>query len=251
MSQTKAILQAIKGLLKQHKINYAQVADHLGLSESSVKRSFSQGQISLNRLLEICAMMDLELVDLLQVLQNQTNEITQLTEQQEQVIISDTKLLLVTVCVCNHWSFKEINQTYQIEAPELISMLLQLEAIDLIELKPNNSIKLKIAPHFHWLENGPIQGFFEANIQQDFWQSSFTGPGELRLLVNGMMSVESNTAMHKHMTRLKQQFSQLSEQDQFLPMEQKHGTTLVMGLRPWELALFTAFRRSESNKNFV
>ncbi|MGJ8663138.1 MAG: helix-turn-helix domain-containing protein, partial [Marinicella sp.] len=177
MAQTEIILQAIKGLLKQHKINYAQVAQHLELSESSVKRSFSQGQISLKRLIKICEMMDLELVDLFQVIQNQTTELIQLTEKQEKLIVSDVKSLLVTVCVCNHWSFIQIHETYDIEQAELINILLQLEQTELIELKPNNQIKLKISPHFHWIDNGPIQQFFEQHIQGDFWQSQFTAPG--------------------------------------------------------------------------
>ncbi|TDR18348.1 helix-turn-helix domain-containing protein [Marinicella litoralis] len=250
MKQTELILQAIKGLLKQHKLNYSHVAAHLDLSESSVKRSFSQGQISLSRLIKICEMMDLELVDLLQVIQNQSSDIIQLTEKQEKLMVSDVKLLLVTVCVCNHWTFKQIHQTYQIEEAELVNVLLRLDRTDLIELKPNNQIKLKISPHFHWIENGPIQKFFEQNIQQDFWQSQFINPGEIRLLVNGMLSKKSNELMQKHINRLKQQFSQLSEQDKTLKLEQRHGTTLVIGMRPWELTLFADLRRQQDLKKY-
>jgi DNA-binding Xre family transcriptional regulator len=251
MTQTDLILQAIKGLLKQHKINYAQVAQHLGLSESSVKRSFSQGHISLNRLIKVCELMDLELVDLLQVIQSQSNDLIQLTEQQEKLMVSDVKYLLVTVCVCNHWTFEQIHQTYDIAEAELIKMLLQLEKTDLLELKPNNQIKLNISPHFHWIENGPVQQFFENNIQQDFWQSTFTGPGEIRLLANGMLSKESNEVMQKNINRLKQQFTLLSEQDKHLKMEQRHGTTLLVGMRPWELALFEKLRRWQSLKIYA
>lgn len=251
MSQSKNVLQAVKGLLKQHKINYAQVASHLELSESSVKRSFSQGQISLDRLIKICQLMDLELVDLLQVIQNQGTELVQLTAKQERLIVSDVKFLLVTVCVCNHWSFDEIQQTYQIEVAELVNMLLRLEQTELLELKPNNLIKLKISPNFHWIENGPIQSFFEQHVQADFWQSQFVGPGEVRLLANGMLSKESNEAMQKHISRLKQQFSQLSEQDRYLPMQQRHGSTMLIGMRPWELSLFANLRREQNNKHYL
>ncbi len=251
MSQTKTILQAVKGLLKQHKINYAQVAKHLDLSESSVKRSFSQGQISLSRLIKVCELMDMELVDLLQVIQNQTNELVQLTAKQEQLMVSDVNYLLVTVCVCNHWSFREIHETYQIEEPELVQMLLQLEQTELLELKPNNVIKLKISPNFHWIENGPVQKFFEQNIQGDFWQSQFIGPGEIRLLANGMLSKESNEAMQKNINRLRQQFTLLSEQDQHLKMEQRHGTTLLVGMRPWEMKLFAEMRRYQNLKIYT
>jgi len=251
MTQTELILQAIKGLLKQHKLNYSQVATYLNLSESSVKRSFSQGQISLSRLIKICEMMDLELVDLLQVIQNQSTDIVQLSQQQEELMVSDVRLLLVTVCVCNHWTFEQIYQTYQFEQAELIKILLRLDQTDLIELKPNNQIKLKISPHFHWIENGPIQNFFEQNIQQNFWQSQFTGAGEIRLLANGMLSKESNDVMQKNISRLKQQFSLLSEQDKNLKMEQRHGTTLLIGMRPWELKLFEDLRRQQNIKKYI
>ncbi len=248
MTQTEMILQAVKGLLKQHKINYAQVADHLGLSESSVKRSFSQGQVSLNRLIQICGMMDLELVDLLQVIKTETNDLVQLTEKQEESIVSDLKNLLVTVCVCNHWTFNQIHETYDIEEAELIKILLHLEQTDLLELKPNNHIKLKISPNFHWVENGPVQQFFERHIQQDFWQCKFTGPGEIRLLANGMLSKESNEQMQTHINKLKQQFTRLSEQDKKLKMELRHGTTMLVGMRPWELKLFADLRRFQNLK---
>ncbi|MCB1583294.1 MAG: helix-turn-helix transcriptional regulator [Marinicella sp.] len=251
MTQVESVLQALKGLLKQHKINYYQVAVHLGLSESSVKRSFSQGQISLQRLVKICELMDLELTDLLQVVQNQTTELTQLSIKQEQLMVTDIKYLLVTVCVCNHWTFEQINQTYAIEPPELVKILLRLEQTDLIELKPNNQIKLKISPHFHWIENGPIQQFFEEHIQQDFWQSQFTGPGELRMLLNGMLSKESNEMMQKNIQRLKLQFSQLCEQDKHLKLEKRHGTTVLVGMRPWELKLFENLRRYQNLKIYT
>lgn len=251
MNQTQTILQAIKGLLKQHKINYSQVAEHLGLSESSVKRSFSQGQISLNRLIKICNLMDLELVDLLQVIKSESNELVQLTEKQERVMVSDVKYLLVTVCVCSHWTFEQIHQTYQFEEPELIQMLLKLEQTELLELKPNNQIKLKISPNFHWIENGPIQRFFEQHIQQDFWQSQFNGPGEIRLLANGMLSKESNEQMQIHINKLKQQFMRFSEQDKNLKMEHRHGTTMLVGMRPWELKLFENLRRYQNLKIYT
>lgn len=250
MNQAINILQTVKGLLKQNKINYAQVATHLGLSESSVKRSFSQGKISLNRLVKVCEMMDLDLVDLLQVMQSQRDDIVQLSLEQEQVMVSDVKFLLVTVCVCNHWSFHEIIETYALEEAELVGMLLRLEQNDVLSLLPDNKIKLRISPHFHWIENGPIQQFFEQHVQQDFWRSQFIGAGEIRLLVNGMLSQDANETMQKHIKRLQQQFSLLSEQDRHLPMEQRHGTTLLIGMRPWELKLFEDLRRRQDMKNY-
>lgn len=250
MNQNEIILQAVKGLLKQNKINYAQVATHLGLSESSVKRSFSKGQISLNRLLKICDMMSLEFVDLLQIIKNQSKEITQLSNEQELMVVSNVKSLLVTVCVCNYWTFEEIRTIYQFDSAELVGILLRLEKTGILELGLNNKIKLKISSNFHWIENGPIQSFFEQNIEKDFWKSRFVSPGEIRLLANGMLSKESNELMQVNINKLKQQFSQLSEQDKHLSMDKRHGTTMLIGMRPWELSMFDVLRRQKNNKKF-
>ena len=177
MDQSQLIIQTLKGLLKQNKINYAHVATHLGLSESSVKRAFSQQQMSLERLVQICELMGMEVVDLLQVMKSQNERLVHLSESQEELIVSDLRLMLATVCVCNHWTFEEIHSTYAFTEAELINLLLKLERIDLIELKPNNQIKLKISKQFHWMKGGPIEQFFATNIQQDFFPQSFQQTG--------------------------------------------------------------------------
>ena len=73
-------------------------------------------------------------------------------------------------------------------------------------------------------------------------------PAAWSLLANGMLSKESNETMQKHISRLKQQFSQLSEQDQHLKMQQRHGTTMLIGMRPWEMELFAKLRRYQNIK---
>ena len=83
MAQTTLILQALKTCLKQKGITYAQVATQLDLSEASVKRIFSEENISLQRLDQICAMMNMEITDLSKIAKQQQQEITELTEEQE------------------------------------------------------------------------------------------------------------------------------------------------------------------------
>mgnify|MGYP000403896770 CR=1 FL=1 len=248
--QNEFIIQIIKGLLKQHKLTYSHVATHLSLSEASVKRMFSTGHITLNRLLSICSMMDLEVQDLLRIIQLKSKIIGELSWEQESLIVSDNKYLLVTVCTCNHWTFDEIFKVYNFTEAELVSYLLKLEQIQLLELKVNNKIVLKISPNFSWIKNGPVQNYFESQIQPDFLKTSFTGPGELRILLTGMLSPDSNEVIQKKIKQLAMTYNQLADKDKYKAMHQRFGTSCLLALRPWELQQFSALRRLPNNKPF-
>ena len=67
MAQTKLIISTLKKTLKSHGKTYSDVAQHLELSEASVKRMFAQEAFSLNRLDAICTMMDMEITELMQM----------------------------------------------------------------------------------------------------------------------------------------------------------------------------------------
>ena len=57
MAQTEFLIQSLKKSLKAHGLTYADVARQLKLSEASIKRLFSEQNITLERLDQICQMM--------------------------------------------------------------------------------------------------------------------------------------------------------------------------------------------------
>ena len=89
----------------------------------------------------------------------------------------------------------------------------------------------------------PIQRFFEERVQRQFFDSSFLGPGELRLTVHGSISPRANALMQQRMRKLAQELDALAEEDKRLDQRSRAGTTLVIAIRPWELTLFTELRR--------
>ena len=243
MNQCTQIIKTIKTALKIQGLLYCDVAKYLKLSESNVKRMFNIGDISLARVEKICELMHMDIKDLMELMENQREKIEQLSIQQEQKIVSDIKLLLLTVCVLTGCTFKDIYDTYDYEKPELIKLLLELDKIKLISLKPDNRIKLLISPSFGWQKNGPIQKYFEFYIQDGFFNSSFTKHGELRLVINSVLSDESNTEIQNKMKQLAEEYSELNLKDQKLPINDRAGTTMVMAIRPWRLQQFAELRR--------
>jgi DNA-binding Xre family transcriptional regulator len=250
MSKSSQIILTLKNVLKSKGIKYAHVAKHLNISESSIKRQFSQGDISLNRLECICDLAEIEISELLELMHIKSMQVEQLTMQQERKIISNPKLMLVTVSVLNNLSFDKIYEVYNFEKPELIKLLLELEKINLIELKTDNKIKTLISRTFKWQNNGPIQRYFETHIQDDFFNCQFTHAGELRLVINGMISKTSNQILQKKIKQLASTFNDLAYKDQTIGFDKRYGSTIVIAIRPWELQEFDKFRRNKNTKIF-
>jgi len=247
MAQTALLIDAVKSALRQRGVTYATVARALDLSESSVKRLFSHKDMPLTRLESICALMDLELVDLLELTQTAQRRVTELSEEQERTLVDDPKLLMVGVLVLSHWTADEILQSYQLSQAQLVSLLTRLDRLRIIDLLPGNRIKLRLARNFTWRKSGPIQRFFEQRVQQQFFESSFLGPGELRLTVHGSISPRANAVLQQRMRKLAEELDALAEEDKRLDQQSRAGTTLVLAIRPWELGLFTELRRRKSD----
>ena len=64
MSQTDRLLVALKDELRRQRKTYAQAARVLDLSEASIKRLFSERNLSLQRLDTLCNWLGLEISDL-------------------------------------------------------------------------------------------------------------------------------------------------------------------------------------------
>ncbi len=249
MAQTTALVDALKRCLREQGITYAQVAARLKLSLPSVKRMFADKQFSLRRLDQVCELAGIEISDLVKRAQ-QDKEISQIALEFERELVADLKLLIVAVSALNRWTFGEILATYKLSEAELIRRLVRLDRMRLIELLPGNRIRPLISPSFQWHQGGPIQRFFEEQVQTDFFKSRFNEAGELRLFVTGMLSREANAQMQQKLQRLAQEFRHLHEEDKSLPLAQRFGTSLVLAIRPWELAVFQQLRRPETDKPF-
>lgn len=249
MAQTRQLVDALKRSLKAHGKTYADVAAALGLTEASVKRLFSEHSLSLKRLDQICAMMDLEISDLVQQLGEAARPLTRLSERQEREIAGDVMLLLVATCVLSRWSFEEILAEYALEETQLVGYLARLDRLGLIELLPKNRIKRRVAPNFQWLPNGPIQQFYQARVEKEFFSTRFSRDTERLIVVNGMLADSSNAVFQRKLQRLAAEFDAQVEDDARLPLEQRHGTTAVLAIRRWEYPPFARLKRRRQGES--
>lgn len=243
MSQSTELIATLKRLLKAHGKTYADVARHLGLSEASVKRQFSCQSFSLRTLESICDLLQIELLELVQAAANGQPGLRHLSEAQEAELVSEPKLALVAVCVLNHWPLQRIVATYAIEQAECIGHLLRLDRLGMIQLLPENRVRLRIARDFAWLPGGPIHRFFRGRVQADFLNADFEQPGELLRFQQAMLSPADNRRLQQKIQRLLQEFAELHAEGVATPGDVRDGTALLLALRPWEPDIFAALRR--------
>lgn len=250
MKQTEAIHEALKRQMRSSGRTYAQAAHVLKLSEASVKRLFSRAELSIERLEVLCNWLEVEVSEVVQQSGQLSPLVTEIEPAQEQELLGDLQLLLVAFLTLNHWSEADILEVFSFRKAELLQKLRQLERLGLIELMPSGRIKMRAARNFTWRKDGPIQKYFAASVLPEFLATSFDAPGERMHFVGGMMSRASINRMHELMDELARELDGLVKQDLHLPVKERYGVSLFMGLRPWEFSEFTRLRHKPREKFF-
>ena len=243
MSTTADLVTALKKELKSAQMTYADLARQLGMAESSVKRMLAKGDMPLSRIDAICRALALDFADLARRVADAQPLLKELTHEQEKAVVADKKLLLMAICVLSQWTLEQVTSAYRLTEAEVIRYLVQLDRIGIIELRPLNRYRLKLAKTFRWRPHGPVMDYFREHALLDYFAGGFDGPGEGVLLVHGSISRSLAPAFMERMQRVAQDFAQQHLADQRQPEAQREGYTLLLALRSWEFAAFTQLRR--------
>jgi DNA-binding Xre family transcriptional regulator len=243
MSTTTDLVQAIKKELKSAQMTYADLAKSLNMAESSVKRMLAKGDMSLSRVDEICRALKLDFAELARRVADAQPLLTEMTQEQERAVVADKKLLLVAICVLSQWTLEQISGRYRLTEAECVKYFAQLDRIGIIELRPLNRYRLKLAKTFRWRAHGAVMNYFRENAVLDYFSGGFGGHGEGLLMVHGSISRSLAPTFLERLQRVAQDFAQQHQADQKLAEKDLEGYTLVLGMRGWEFGAFAQLRR--------
>ncbi len=246
MSDTRLLIDVLKRELKAQGRTYTALAQAMGLSESSVKRMFSQHDMPLSRVDDICRFLGTDFASVSRWVLEASPELTQLTHAQEAAVVQDPLLLLVAICVLSHWRFEQIVETYNLTEAQCVARLIALDRLGVVELKPLNRYRLKVAKTFRWRSDGPIRQYFMQHVVGEYFGGHFDQEGETLLMVHGNVNTLAASQFAERLTRLGQDFGAQHLADQKLDPKHREGYTLIMGLRRWEFSAFTALRRASA-----
>ncbi|GAA5785950.1 helix-turn-helix domain-containing protein [Chitiniphilus shinanonensis] len=242
MREVDELLVALKRHLRQRGLTYRALAPQLGLSEASVKRLFANGRLTVERLAEICRLADLTVAELALAAQA-GHEVSRLSTAQEAELVADELLLLVAVCVLNHWQATDILAHYRLDEPQLVLRLTRLDRLGLIALLPGNRIRLAVARDFDWLPDGPIRRYFREHAEDDFLADGFADEACF-FFSHGMLTPAARERLVGQLAELRREFAAQHQASLPQPLGQRRGHGLLVALREWEPSAFAKYRRT-------
>jgi transcriptional regulator with XRE-family HTH domain len=242
MAEQALIVAELKHALREHHLTYADVARKLQLSVATVKRLFSTGDFSLERVDGICELMGITLREILERGQERTSPENQLSVTQEHEIVADPRLFFVTWLILNRTPFEEIVRHYRFTDRELLRYFIRLDRLKVLELQPGNRVKLLVSRRFSWRAGGPVQKFIHQKMLREYFSGHFTGPNEEFFFHGGPVSEQTLAQIKKVLRNASRECVDIVEGER-APWESRHATAFVLAVRPWNYSEFAQFNR--------
>jgi hypothetical protein len=204
---------------------------------------FSKKEMPLSRIDDVCRFLGTDFADLARKVANALPLMTELTYEQEAAVVKDPLLLLVAICVLSYWEYEQIVQIYQLTEAQCTAKLLALDKLGVIELKPMNRYRLKVAKTFRWRGDGPIRSYFTQHVVGEYFSGRFDREGETLLMVHGNINRAVAPNFVERINRIGQDFAAQHLADKKMDEKHRDGFTMIVGFRRWEFSAFTGMRR--------
>lgn len=231
-SETATFKETLKRLLRVQGIPYRKVAEALGVSTVTVKRYFNTDRLTVGRMEEICALLDISLTELAEAVKaDDEGRQRGLTQLQEDALARDRMLATVRFLLSNGWTAPEIQAEYDLDEAALVSCLVQLERLKLIDLLPGNKVRLLTARDPEWRKGGPMRRIIDEMIKRDFMTLNFAEPDAPAAYQSAELSKSSIAQVEELARNFVRTVRTLRDADRHLPREHKEWTAVVVAMK--------------------
>ncbi len=198
--ESQVVINILKRVLKSKGLNYGDLAQMLGISRDSVKRIFSQGTITLDRLIKICNHLEVDFHDLnlLMEIDHALKEFEFSTEQ-ELFFAKNFPCLIFYRLIFTYDSIKDLARDYDLDENTITKILAELDELKLIEWLPGNEVKILGRQKFT-SKDKPIFKAYSNRIKTVLREESYEGEGEDEILLGLSLS---KRALEKYRTKFK------------------------------------------------
>jgi DNA-binding Xre family transcriptional regulator len=243
MSQTSALLVQLKSLLKAKGLTYRQLGQSLALSEASVKRLFSRGTLTVERLEAICAVLGISLHDLTRLAATAPNPKGMVFSlPQEEGLARDPKLFAYYYLLVGGLRPAGIVADFRFSEAESRRFVHALDKLRLVELLPGDRVKLTLSPDAEWLPHGPLRRLYEKPMAAEFLDSPFDGERERLHFRSARLSPATLRLFLRKMDRLVRELQELTDLESTRPADGGNLWCLV-AIRPWAFSVLQSYRR--------
>lgn len=213
--QSQLLKNILKMQLRNRGVRYKDIAEHLGVSEMTVKRHLNAERVPIETLEDICGCIGLSLIELAEIAKSQSSQSMLDPElEQERALADDYNLALMRLLLYSGMTVPEIMSEYQIDETLAVSLLVRLDRLGLIELLPGNRVRIRGPRYVDWKPGGPIRQTIERDIRERFVTIDFTntedffGYESVRLTKASLRQLEDYMRHFVRQVRLLQQVDQ-------------------------------------------
>jgi transcriptional regulator with XRE-family HTH domain len=242
MNQTARLLETLKHYLKIQGMTYRNLAQRLKLSESSVKRLFSDQSLSLKRLEKICSVLGLDFYELVKLSREQKPLAAKFNDVQQKALLSQPGLLVLLVLFVNGWTAEELRLEFGLQEVELPLQLRQLEQLKLIEWLPQDRIRLCFERNVLWKKSSPLWQIWGRTNLIEFLNDEFDETKERWHFAAPQLSSDSRKLILNELDRLMQTLEELQDADAALPADEREPTGFLLAHRAWVPSLLDSFQ---------
>lgn len=155
--EVELILSTLRRILKKKNMTYAVIAQEIGVTEVTIKRFFTGDDVSLKRLLQICDAVDMTLADVMTLALGKTENTFTLTEDQEQFLAENEDTFYFFTLLLEGMGLSQLKANYHLSDSQIQHFLQNLEQLDLLEMLPCGSYRLRVKGLMAWQKNGLLQ----------------------------------------------------------------------------------------------
>jgi transcriptional regulator with XRE-family HTH domain len=221
----------LKRLLKGAGLTYANVAQHLELSEASVKRLFKDQSFSVERMERVCELAGADFLELVRNVDDVKEQVLELSNEQEDELAENLPLFVCAICVLNRYRFDDVLEEYAIEPHELQRLFARLDRLGIIELLPENRYRLRVSRSFRWRKNGPIERYFISSVLASFLDRNLVRAEDSFRFAWGTVSDETAKRFLDRLRMLYDEFNEAADRDAQLPLNLRSGAGLLLAFR--------------------
>jgi DNA-binding Xre family transcriptional regulator len=232
------IVNGLKLAMKARRVTYGELGRRIRLSEASVKRILSRGTLTIARLDEICAALDIGLPEILRLTGQQGDSPDFLSFEQERALAEDPGLFACFYLLANGRSGREVARDLDIDEKRVRRFMARLDDLHLIEMRPKLRAKTRVASVLAWRTDGPLRRAYEGRIRREFLDAAFDRQGESLQFLSAELSTASYKVLSRKLERLAAEFRDLADLDRSLPECDKRSVAVVLAARPWVFSMF-------------
>lgn len=155
-SEIDLLLRTLKSIFKSRGLLYQNVAEAIGVSETSVKRYLTGHGLTVEILERLCQTVNLRISDLFAIVRAEENQLPSLTHQDEEKLAEDPTLAMVFYLIAKGHSPQSVQADFNLTDAELNRYLTKLDRWGLIQLYPFNRVRMRVSPLFHVEQGGPL-----------------------------------------------------------------------------------------------